>query len=50
MAPYLTLMDAAAPQRRHDPREVFNGLRSIVRSLTATTALAWQVFATTLID
>src|SRR5918998_1746763 len=32
VAPYLTLMDEAAPQRRHDPREVFNGLRFIVRS------------------
>src|SRR5215212_10233251 len=27
VAPYLTLMDAAAPQRRHDLREVFNALR-----------------------
>ncbi|MER3437402.1 MAG: hypothetical protein C4346_07345, partial [Chloroflexota bacterium] len=25
----LTLMDPDAPQRRHDLREVFNGLRSI---------------------
>jgi transposase len=32
VAPYLTLMDDAAPQRRHDLREVFNGLRFIVRS------------------
>ena len=32
VAPYLTLMDEAAPQRRHDLREVFNGLRFIVRS------------------
>ena len=27
VAPYLTLMDANAPQRRHDMREVFNALR-----------------------
>jgi transposase len=32
VAPYLTLMDEAAPQRRHDLREVFNALRWIVRS------------------
>ena len=32
VAPYLTLMDEAAPQRRHDLREVFNGLRFIVRA------------------
>jgi transposase len=32
VAPYLTLMDEAAPQRRHPLREVFNGLRFIVRS------------------
>jgi transposase len=31
-APYLTLMDEAAPQRRHDLREVFNGLRWLVRT------------------
>ena len=37
VAPYLTLMDEAAPQRRHDLREVFNGLRSIVR-----TGLQWR--------
>ncbi len=30
-APYLTLMDEAAPHRRHDLREVFNGLRYLVR-------------------
>ena len=28
VAPYLTLMDPEAPQRRHDPREVFNALLS----------------------
>jgi transposase len=32
VAPYLTLMSAAAPQRRHELREVFNGLRYIVKT------------------
>ncbi len=32
VAPYLTLLDPEAPQRRHDPREVFNALRWIVRA------------------
>jgi transposase len=32
VAPYLTLMSEEAPQREHDPREVFNGLRWIVRT------------------
>ena len=32
VAPYLTLMKEDAPQRDHDLREVFNGLRWIVRS------------------
>jgi transposase len=32
VAPYLTLMDLDAPQREHSLREVFNGLRYIVRS------------------
>ncbi len=32
VAPYLTLMTPAAPQRRHDLREVFNGLRYIVKT------------------
>lgn len=32
VAPYLTLMKADAPQREHPLREVFNGLRWIVRS------------------
>ncbi|GHO80669.1 hypothetical protein KSD_84400 [Ktedonobacter sp. SOSP1-85] len=32
MAPYLTLMTKEAPQREHDLREVFNGLRWIVRT------------------
>lgn len=32
VVPYLTLMKAEAPQREHALREVFNGLRYIVRS------------------
>jgi transposase len=32
VAPYLTLMAPEAPQRRYDPREVFNALRWIVRA------------------
>jgi transposase len=32
IAPYLTLMKEDAPQREHVPREVFNGLRWIVRT------------------
>ena len=32
VAPYLTLMMVDAPQRDHDLREVFNGLRWIVRT------------------
>ena len=32
VAPYLTLMTEAAPQRRHELREVFNALRWIVRA------------------
>ncbi|MGZ3618043.1 MAG: IS5 family transposase [Ktedonobacteraceae bacterium] len=32
VAPYLTLMMEEAPQREHDLREVFNGLRWIVRT------------------
>ncbi len=32
VAPSLTLMDEAAPQRRHDLREVCNALRSLVRT------------------
>ena len=31
-APYLTLMTEDAPQREHDLREVFNGLRWVVRA------------------
>lgn len=37
VAPYLTLMTEDAPQRRHDLREVFNGLRFIVR-----TGMQWR--------
>src|SRR6266536_1207363 len=32
VAPYLTLMTQDAPQREHDLREVFNGLRWLVRT------------------
>jgi transposase len=32
VAPYPTLMDPNAPQREHSLREVFNGLRYIIRS------------------
>jgi len=32
VAPYLTLMTKDAPQREHDPRQVFNALRWIVRA------------------
>jgi transposase len=32
VAPYLTLMEPAAPQREHDLREVFNAVRWIVRA------------------
>jgi hypothetical protein len=32
VAPYLTLMTEDAPQREHPLREVFNGLRWIVRA------------------
>ena len=31
VAPYLTLMTENAPQREHSLREVFNGLRYVVR-------------------
>jgi hypothetical protein len=57
VAPYLTLMTADAPQRRHDLREVFNAVRWIVHTgvlalsagrlsavgsrLAADPALAW---------
>ena len=32
VAPYLTLMDEDAPQRKHDMREIYNALRWIVRT------------------
>ena len=32
VAPYLTLMTEEAPQRLHSLREVFNGLRWLVRA------------------
>ena len=32
VAPYLTLITEDAPQREHSLREVFNGLRWIVRA------------------
>ncbi len=32
VAPYLTLVREDAPQRRHDRREVFKGLRWLVRT------------------
>jgi transposase len=38
VAPYLTLMTEEAPQRRHDLREVFNGLRFIARG-----GLQWRL-------
>src|SRR5690242_17754298 len=38
VAPYLTLMSEDAPQREHDLREVFNGLRWLVR-----TGAQWQM-------
>jgi transposase len=41
LAPYLTLMDEGAPQRRHDLREVFNALRWIVR-----TGAQWRMLPT----
>lgn len=38
VAPYLTLMTEAAPQRTHDLREVFNGMRYIARA-----GAAWRM-------
>ena len=43
VAPYLTLLDPDAPQRRHDLREVFNALRWIVR-----TGAPWRMLPTNL--
>jgi transposase len=37
VAPYLTLMTEDAPQREHSLREVFNGLRYVVR-----TGMQWR--------
>jgi len=42
VAPYLTLMTEAAPQRRHDLREGFNAVRWIVR-----TGAPWRYLPTT---
>ena len=41
VAPYLTLLDPQAPQRRHDLREVFNALLWIVRA-----GSAWRMLPT----
>ena len=41
VAPYLTLMDPAAPQRRYELRETFNALRWIVR-----TGAQWRMLPT----
>ena len=38
VAPYLTLMTEDAPQRDHSLREVFNGLRYVVRG-----GIAWRM-------
>jgi len=40
VAPYLTLMREDAPQQEHSLREVFNGLRYIVR-----TGMQWRMMA-----
>jgi len=40
VAPYLTPMTEDAPQREHSLREVFNGLRYIVR-----TGMQWRMMA-----
>jgi transposase len=37
VAPYLTLMSEAAPQRQHSLRELFNGLRYVIRY-----GIAWR--------
>ena len=41
VAPYLTLMDEAAPQRKYSLREVYNGLRSMLR-----TGAPWRMLPT----
>jgi len=43
VAPYLTLMREDAPQREHSLREVFNGLRYIIR-----TSMQWRMMPTDL--
>jgi transposase len=43
VVPYLTLMDGAAPQRRYPPRELFNGLRWMVRA-----GAPWRLLPTNL--
>jgi DNA-binding CsgD family transcriptional regulator len=43
LAPYPTLMDEAAPQRRHDLREVFNALRWIVRAGAPWPGAPWAL-------
>jgi transposase len=40
VAPYLTLMSEAAPQREHALREVFNGLRWLARPRSYVAGLA----------
>ena len=40
VAPYLTLMKEDAPQREHSLREVFNGLRYVVK-----TGMQWRMIA-----
>ncbi len=37
VAPYLTLMNETAPQRQHSLRELFNGLRYVIRY-----GIAWR--------
>jgi transposase len=37
VAPYLTLMNEDAPQRKHSLRELFNGLRYVLRH-----GIAWR--------
>ncbi|MHA7685322.1 IS5 family transposase [Cupriavidus sp. PET2-C1] len=41
VAPYLTLMDEGAPQRRHELRELFNALRWIARA-----GASWRLLPT----
>lgn len=47
VAPYLTLMDEAAPQRQHSLRELFNGLRGPTshRQLAARDRFPWIAVA-----